>query len=67
MTHYPDYLFDGTIIHVTEIWSEDDILNLYYPYWKEQIVKKYGPNSDLICKEKCIQDWKIVNFAFEYK
>ena len=49
------------------IYNEAEILFEYWPYWKEQMVKKYGDNHELITEENCIQDWVTVNWATEIK
>lgn len=53
---------DGpTVIEMTEA----QILEEYWPYWKEQM-EKVG-RSELISPERCIQDWVTVNWAWEKK
>ena len=49
------------------ILTEGQILQNYWPYWEEQMVKKYGMMSDLISEANCIEDWVVVNWAWEVK
>jgi len=43
--------------------SEEEILAEYWPYWEAKM-KKSG-KEDLITKERCIEDWVVVNWAWE--
>lgn len=47
--------------------SEEDILQQYWACWEERMIKKYGTCSDLITEANCIDDWVIVNWAWEDK
>lgn len=49
--------------------SEDDIRKDYWPWWKERMIKKYGEVhfNENFCFEDCLDDWKIVNRAWEVK
>jgi hypothetical protein len=44
--------------------SEDEIYERFYPYWKKQMIKKFGINFK-DSREDCITDWSIVNWAWE--
>jgi hypothetical protein len=45
--------------------SEQDILETYYSYWKEQMIKVGKEN--LISPELCIEDFIVVHWAREIK
>lgn len=46
---------------VTEIWTEDQILQSYWDRWQEQMYK--AGKEDLISKDRCILDWVTTNWA----
>jgi hypothetical protein len=49
-------------------FSEQEILDIYYPYWKEQMIKKFGEKvfyEVYDTKESCISDWIVINWAWE--
>ena len=61
---YNEFLPNGkdTIVRV----SGEDILTLYYPFWEEQMDKKYGIGRDRSNDIKdCIEDFVIINWAWE--
>lgn len=64
MKYYAHYVQDEEELVVL---SEEQILQNYWPYWEEQMAKKYGKMSDLISEASCIEDWVIVNWAWEVK
>lgn len=45
--------------------TEGDIIKDYYPYWKMKM--KAANKNHLISRENCIEDWIVVNYAFEVK
>ena len=47
--------------------SEKEILERYWDWWKEQVIKKWGKEHfEANYSEKdCIEDWVIVNWAWE--
>ncbi len=47
--------------------TEENIIELYWEFWKGKMIKKYGEGHELITKENCIKDWVIVNWAWEKK
>ena len=47
--------------------TEDEILEDYWSYWSDKMIKKFGYGHELITKEKCIDDWIVVNWAWEKK
>lgn len=64
------YLFndwDENNNHVIREITEDEILEDYWNYWNEQMVKKFGYGHELITKDNCINDWIVVNWAWEKK
>lgn len=47
--------------------SEDEIRAEYYPYWRTKMIEKFGKaHFDITyCFEDCLDDWKIINWAWE--
>ena len=47
--------------------SEDDIRNNYYPYWYDRMCKKFGKEDvdATYSFEDCLDDWIVVNWAWE--
>lgn len=45
--------------------SELEILQDYQAYWEDKMIQKYGKDSNLISEENCIEDWVVVNWAWE--
>ena len=43
--------------------TEQQILDVYFPYWKSRMIK--AGKEDLISEERCIEDWCSVNWAWE--
>jgi len=41
------------------------ILELYWEFWKEQMVNRFGEGSELINFKNCIDDYCVVNWAWE--
>lgn len=56
-------LIGNDIIEVTE----DDIINLYWNFWSGKMISKYGEGHELISRENCIEDFIVVNWAWEKK
>ena len=46
-------------------FSEEAIMNDYWPYWEMRMIAKYGPGHELITKENCLDDWIVVNWALQ--
>jgi hypothetical protein len=44
--------------------TEYQILDEYWDAWTAAMTKKYGPDSQLIVRDKCIEDWVAVNSAW---
>jgi hypothetical protein len=49
--------------------SEEEIRKDYYPWWYEQMCKKYGQEhvDATYSFEECLEDWVTVNWAWESK
>jgi hypothetical protein len=46
--------------------SEMQILDLYWDFWKQKMIKKYGEKKFLKYSEyDCIDDWVVTNWAWE--
>ena len=58
---------DDPAINSVAVMSEIEILDEYYDYWYDAMVSKFG--KELVdkdyCKDDCITDWIIVNWAWE--
>jgi hypothetical protein len=48
---------------VVETWTEDQIIKSYYRYWAIKMVE--AGHGDELSREKCIQDWCTVHWAWE--
>ena len=44
--------------------SDEDIRRDYYPWWKEQL-KKAGKDPANYTFEDCLDNWRVVNWAWE--
>ena len=42
-----------------------DILDIYWDTWKNNCEKKLGKDHPSITEEDCIQDWVVINWAWE--
>jgi len=49
--------------HVDEIWSTKQILDSYFPYWAEQMIKV--GRGDQVNETHCLDDWIMVHWAVE--
>lgn len=58
---YPDEKYGN----ITECYTEDGIIKLYYDEWVQQMVKS-GKYNDLT-RQKCIDDWVTIHWATEIK
>ena len=63
---YNEFVFDdsGVVGNAVVVVSEDDIRRDYYPWWKEQL-KRSGRNPDDYTFDDCLDDWMVVNWAWE--
>jgi hypothetical protein len=50
-----------------EEYTDDEILEDRWDWWKAMMEKKYGKSSSKITRENCIQDWVTDNYAWEMK
>lgn len=50
---------------ITIIWSEQQILESYWNWWKNAMIAKYGEGHELITEENCIEDFVVVHWAVE--
>jgi len=50
-------------------YSEDEIIEQYYPYWYSKMCKKFGKEvvDRDYSKQDCIQDWVVTHWAWESK
>ena len=58
-----------TLSEVIKTLSEQEILDIYWDWWKEEGIKRWGKEHfELNYSEKdCIEDWVVVNWAWEHK
>jgi hypothetical protein len=58
---------DGENLVVTK--SEEDVRKEYWPYWYGRMCEKFGKDhvDDLYNFEDCLDDWFVVNLAWEVK
>lgn len=49
-----------------KIYTEEEILNEYYPYWSRRMIE-HGGLSPLITESHCLDDFIVVNWAVEVK
>lgn len=49
--------------------SEQEILDEYWPYWYDKMCKKFGKAliDNNYGTDDCIDDWTVVNWAWEVK
>jgi hypothetical protein len=62
----PVFDTDGAVLNnvVLEV-TEANILDTYWEYWKGKMDAKFGPNYFRTQPEFCIEDWVVVNWAWE--
>lgn len=48
------------------VLSEKEILDRYWSYWSSKM-RERGKPEDQITKENCIDEWVVVNWAWESK
>ena len=49
------------------VYTEKEILDMYWDYWYAQMVRKYGQGHYLITEQNCIDDWAVTHYAKEIK
>ena len=66
---YNEYTVDPPYINVVVTFSEEDVRKTYYPFWYEKMCKKYGKEhvDATYSFEDCLDDWVVVNWAWEVK
>lgn len=47
--------------HVTETWTEDQIIESYYAYWLKKMIE--NGHYDKVSRASCIDDWCVVHWA----
>lgn len=64
---YNEYISEPGIDDYVETKSEEDIRKDYWPYWYNQMCKKFGKEyvDANYTIQDCIDDWVIVNWAWE--
>ena len=60
---YVGTLAEGCVSHITHTVTEDDILETYWPYWRDQMFA--AGKSKEVSVEGCIQDFVAVHQATE--
>lgn len=63
--HYND--FDENHQPVVKTITDQQILYEYWNYWECKMVQKFGDGDERITHENCIDDWIVVNWAWESK
>jgi hypothetical protein len=58
-------LIEGEIENVVMTFTENDIIRDYFPYWAD-CMEKVG-KFDQISIKNCIEDWIMLNWAWEVK
>jgi len=61
---YNDIGDEITFSPITRCVDDDEILEMYWEYWSEGM-KLRGYTEKEITKEACIDDWVVVNWAWE--
>ena len=64
---YNDYITKPGVDDVVLTVSEDDICEVYWPYWYDRMCKKFGKETvdSQYTFEDCLEDWIVVNCAWE--
>ena len=62
---YYEYQPDSDKKEILVEITEDEILESYWNYWNEKMVKKFGYGHELITKENCIEDFIVIHWAWE--
>ena len=65
---YNEYVEDHNTNSVVTV-SEEDVRRDYYPYWYDKMCKKFS--KEVVDRdysfEDCLDDWIVVNWAWESK
>jgi len=70
MKRYTMVALDCEYKPVLITWTEEEIFDFYWDYWKEKMKKKEGTWNDCCLSElvqMCIDDWVTVHWAWEVK
>lgn len=64
---YNTYKTDPSVDSYIRTMSEKEILKEYYVYWYDKMCKKFGKKvvDENYSVQDCIDDWKIVHYAWE--
>ena len=67
MKYYSYPYYNDSIQQVLVTLSEQEILDIYWDWWKEEGIKRWGAEHfEANYSEKdCIKDWVVVNWAWE--
>ena len=66
LVNNPYFDQNGQLIAASpEEYTEAQILEEYWKYWKNRMKQKYGANFIGITPKNCIADWVTVNWAWE--
>ena len=65
---YNEYTEDPNANPVVTV-SEEDVRRDYYPFWYDKMCKKYSKEhvDKTYSFEDCLDDWIVVNWAWESK
>lgn len=61
---YNDITDNVTFTPITRCVDDDEILAMYWEYWSEGMKRRGYPEKE-ITKEACIDEWAVVNWAWE--
>lgn len=52
---------------LVKVFSEEEILRTFWPYWKERMIEKYGEEdfNNNWGPDDCIDDWIVIHWAWE--
>ena len=50
-------------IELVKVKTEKEVLDMYWDYWVSKM--KQVEREHLISEENCIQDWVVINWAWE--
>lgn len=67
MKHYNIDYYDTDGSDYVKTYSEDDILAEYWDFWYDKMCYTLGKElvDEEFTKEDCINDWVLVNWAWE--
>jgi len=53
-------LIDNQLIEITEY----DIIEVYWDFWYNKMISKYGEGHDIITRDNCLKDWCVIHGAW---